>query len=85
MLSTEKSCFAETGYQTKFHKVYIVATGTRLIFCSAKKFAKQYFLLNSLLKCLLATMQGTEEDPLVSLPEIYDNLKVISVMIFLFL
>ena len=30
MLSTEKSCLAETGYQLTFRKVYIVATGAPL-------------------------------------------------------
>ena len=31
-LSTEQSCLAETGYQLKFHKVYIVENGALLNF-----------------------------------------------------
>ena len=36
----------ETGYQQTFHQVYIVAHGAPLICCLAKRFAKQYSLLN---------------------------------------
>ena len=34
-----------TGYQPKDHEVHIVVTGALPIFCLAKKFAQQYFLL----------------------------------------
>ncbi len=33
LLSTDKLCLAETGYQQTFHKVYIVVTGAPLTFC----------------------------------------------------
>ncbi len=45
MLSTDKACLAETGYQPKLHKFYCIATGTPLIFllsktiCQAELFA----------------------------------------------
>ncbi len=40
LLSTEKFSLFETGNRPKLHKVYIVLTGSQLIFCLAKKFAK---------------------------------------------
>ena len=35
MLSTEKFCFTEIGYQPKIHYIYIVVTGAPINFCLA--------------------------------------------------
>ena len=43
-------CLTEISYQPNFHKVSIVATSAPLIFGWAKKYTKQYFLFNSLMK-----------------------------------
>ena len=62
LLSTEQFRLRETGYQPKIHKFYIVATGVCLSICLTKKFAKQYFLLNSFMKlgpdCNMQTFPG---------------------------
>ena len=50
LLRAGKYFLVKTGYRPKYHKVYIAATGSQLVFCSVKKFAKNYFLLNSLMK-----------------------------------
>ena len=43
LLSTEKNCLTEEGYQQKWHYVYNSGTGVPLKFCLAKKFVEQYF------------------------------------------
>ena len=45
LLSTEKSCLIETGYQPQFYKVYIVVTGAPLIAHSKQNLLSNIFFL----------------------------------------
>ena len=54
VLSTEKYCLTETGYQLKL--LYIVVTGGPLNFCLAKTFFKQFWGLKELYEGILMYM-----------------------------
>ena len=43
MPSTEKSCLTQTGYQSKIHKVYKVATGAPVFYSLSKEICYAVF------------------------------------------
>ena len=50
LLSTQRYCLAESGYQPKLHLACIVVAGARLNFSLAKTFVKHCFLFISFMK-----------------------------------
>ena len=50
LLSLKNLGLAEMGYQPKYHAMYIGSDWFSAKFCLASKFAKQKFLLNSIMK-----------------------------------
>ena len=73
LLSTEKYCLAETGYQPKLHEVYIVVIWCPTRFLLSKEICQAVFLLKSLFVLYFKMTTSYDTSPILQIPVIVFN------------